>query len=196
MKNSYFIFLLILCVYFGCKKGTQTTDEEIIKNDISIITKHKPYVKLDSSAMEMIKDWKEYNITDELLRTYENTSPQGAFDNVNDLKDVTEALIDSLDIETLKTPAFKSRLNVFENEVLRLVDMYDIPAITATEVNDQIDKLLFLFGCLNAKINTVNDQETYNEEINLDDFFLLAKDSITEKKIERKNDDDDEDSDD
>jgi len=169
-----------MCI--GCKKGTQTTDEEIIKNDISIIVKHKPYVKLDSSAMEMIKDWKEYNIADELLRTYENTSPQGAFDNVNDLKDVTEALKDSLDIEILKTSAFRSRLNVFENEVLRLADMYDIPAITATEVNAQIDKLFFLFGCLNSKINTVNNQEAYNKEINLDDFFLLTKDSITDNK--------------
>ena len=96
---------------------------------------------------------------------------------------------DSLAIKSLKTPAFKSRMNVLENEILRLLDMNEIPAITAKEVNAQIDKMFLVFGSLNDKINTVYDQEKFNKEINLDDFFVLERDSIAKlnknKKVEK-----------
>jgi len=182
MKKLFRLFFLLIIFCFGCKKSIQTPTETTHQSDINIAVNHKPYAKLETTSHEMIKGWKEYYNIDELLKSYENVSPEEAFGNVMELKDMAKALKDSLNIEILKTPAFKSRLNVFENEVLRLTDMADIPAIKSVEVNGQIDKVYLLFGSINNKINTVNSKKRFDDEINLDDFFKLERDSIAKLK--------------
>jgi len=178
---SCFLFLILVCI--GCKKNIQTPTIETKKSDINIAVKHKNYAKLNPSSKKMIEEWKEYNLVNEFMKNHENVSPEELFGNVIELQQITKELKDSLNIKPLKTPAFKSRLNVFENEVLRLSDMSEIPAITSTEANNQIEKLFLVFGSINNKINTVYSQQQFNNDVNLDDFFKLERDSIAKSKI-------------
>jgi len=190
MKHTVYLFLLLMFIFFvGCKESVQTPNTTTKKSDITIVVKHKTHSKLNNASLKMIADWKEYKTMDELIIRYENISPEEALGNSSELEETVRFLKDSLNVKPLKTSAFRSRLNVLENEILRLSDMADIPAITATEVNEQVDKMLLIFGSVNDKINTVHSQEQFNKEINLDDFFTLERDSITklnEKKIPKK----------
>jgi len=183
--NFFYSALLLLLLFVGCKKSVQTPTETTKKSDLSQTIKHKTYSVVKPSAKNMIANWKEYALVDDFLKAYENISPEEAFANTFELQELTKALKDSLNITALKTPAFKSRLNVFENEVLRLSDMSEIPAITSTEVNQQIDKVLLIYGSLNDKINTVYNQQKFEEEINLDSFFKLERDSIAKLKVDK-----------
>ena len=183
--NFFYSALFLLLLFVGCKKSVQTPTETTKKSDLSQTIKHKTYSVVKPSAKNMIANWKEYALVDDFLKAYENISPEEAFANTFELQELTKALKDSLNITALKTPAFKSRLNVFENEVLRLSDMSEIPAITSTEVNQQIDKVLLIYGSLNDKINTVYNQQKFEEEINLDSFFKLERDSIAKLKVDK-----------
>ena len=189
--NRFFAICCVLLtfVFISCKKSVQTPTTTIVqKSNMTVAVKHKTYNKLDALSENKITDWKEYKIVDELIEGYKHTSPQEALINSSDLQQNILFLKDSLNIQSLKTPAFRSRLNVLENEVLRLSDMAEIPTITSIEVNAQIDKILLVYGSLNDKINTVYDQEQFNAEINLDDFFVLEEKKSTDtKKTEKKN---------
>lgn len=173
----------------GCKKSVQTTNPTAKKSDITIAVKHLIKSKLTPSSEKMITKWKEYQTMKELMSSYENISPEEAMGNTYEAQETIQFLKDSLNIKPLKTPAFRSRLNVLENEILRLSDMGEIPSITASQVNSQVDKMLLIFSSINDKINTVNDQERFNDDINLDDFFVLEQDSIAklkDKNIKKK----------
>ena len=189
MNRILYFASLLFITFISCKKSVQTPDVNTKKSDMTLAVKHKNFGELTNSSKEMISDWEEYETLHELITSYQNISPEEALGNASDLHVYVDRMKDSLTIKSLKTPAFKSRMNVLENEVLRLLDMNEIPAITAKEVNAQIDKMFLIFGSLNDKINTVYDQEKFNEEINLDDFFELERDSIAKlnknKKVEK-----------
>lgn len=184
MNRFFAICCVLTFVFISCKKNVQTPTIVIQKSNMTVAVKHKSYNILDASSENKITDWKEYKIVDELIEGYKHTSPQEALINSSDLQQNVLFLKDSLNIQSLKTPAFRSRLNVLENEVLRLTDMAEIPAITSTEVNTQVDKILLVYGSLNDKINTVYHQEQFNSDINLDDFFVIEKKTDTETKKE------------
>jgi len=96
-------------------------------------------------------------------------------------------LEDSLNIDLFKTRSFKSRLHVLENEVMRLEDMSNIQAITTQEVNLQIDKIFLVFTSLNDKINTAFNQEKFEKDIDLGDFFTMdKKELIEDEKLPKK----------
>lgn len=61
--------------------------------------------------------------------------------------------------------SFRTRVNVLENETLRLKDMTFIPAITANDVNTQVDKILAAFSATNSKINTIYSQLEVEQDI-------------------------------
>ena len=188
MNKYFFYIILIVFCFSNCTKNTETSSTKVKKSDNNIVVKHKTYTTVNASSLRKITTWKEYQLLDEFIKRYEKTSPDEAFDNINELKELTLALEDSLTIKTFKTPSFKSRLHVLENEVLRLQDMANIPAITPKEVNNQIDKIFLIYGSLNDKINTAFNQEKFEKDINLDDFFSMdEKELIEEKKtVKRK----------
>lgn len=186
MYKVFLFCFLILIGLSGCKKTTQTVTTEIKKNDNNKITTHKTYGIANVTSLKQIELWKEYTVFNEFFKRFEKISPTEAFDNITELKELTVALEDSLNIKTFKTPSFKSRLHVLENEVLRLTDMAVIPAITSKEVNAQIDKVFLVFGSLNDKINTALNQEKFEKEIHLDNFFTMDTKELVEKKEPRK----------
>lgn len=65
---------------------------------------------------------------------------------------------DSIRPEELINLPFRTRINVLDNEALRLKDMTFIPAITANEVTAQVEKIIAAFSATNSKINTVYTQ--------------------------------------
>ena len=173
MQQNAFIFTTLIIMTFGCKQSVQVPKKDIKKSDKSVLVKHKTYSVLNPYASEKITLWEDYDEFSLFLKRFEETTPLEAFDNSTELKTLIKALKDSLPITELKIPAFKARLNVLENEVLRLYDMSLIPAITPAEVNKQIDKVFLVYGSLNDKINTFYQKKKFDDDVNLDNFFLL-----------------------
>lgn len=171
MRYTIFILFSFLLISVSCKQKENQKNTPIKKTGMNTVIKHKKYTALDKSSNEKINNWKAYFTTDEFLHQLTNTTPTEALNNALELKKLTKQLKDSLNIKTLKTPAFKARINVFENEVLRLADMTYIPSISSKEINNQVKKILSLFSSINHKINTVYAKERFDKEIELDSLF-------------------------
>lgn len=168
------VFLLFLSFFlYHCKKSSQQEKIEVKKPEMSIANQHKKYNELDKFSSEKIANWKEYTALKEFLNRFESISPNNALNNALELKDLTKQLKDSIRIEELKNRAFKARVNVLENEALRLADMTYIPTIGPKEVNNQVDKIFLIFGSLNTKITSFYKQEQLNKDIDLKDFLSL-----------------------
>lgn len=164
------VFLLFLSFFlYTCKKKNPQEKVEVKKPEMSIVTQYKQYNELDKFSFEKTANWKEYTVLKEFLNRFQKTSPNEALSNASELKELVKNLKDSIRIEELKTSAFKTRINVLENEALRLADMNTISAISAKEVHNQINKILTVYGSLNDKINTVYKKK----RIDVDDFFNL-----------------------
>ena len=138
---------------------------------MNVSVEHSDYSKVKEDFLQEIRPWKEYFIVEDFLQELKNTTPTEALNNALELKTLTKHLKDSLNIEPLKTSSFKARINVFENETLRLADMTYIPSISANEVNNQVEKIMVIFGSVNDKINTVYTKKKFDSEINIDSLF-------------------------
>jgi len=122
MRKYFFFFFLSFLCFLSCKKKVEAeTITEVKKSDKSSLVTHKISSKVNTPSLEKITAWKEYAVFNDFIKRYEKISPDEAFDNISELRELTFALEDSLNIDLFKTPAFKSRLHVLENEVLRLI---------------------------------------------------------------------------
>ena len=171
MRYSLLVLFSFLLITLSCKKESNQKNTSAKKTDMNASVKHLKYTQLDEVSTIEIKEWKEYFIADDFIKQLENTTPSEALNNALELKKLAKHLKDSLNIKTLKTPAFKARVNVFENEVLRLADMTYIPSITSREVNAQVKKIFSLFGSMNSKINTVYAKKRFDKAIKIDSLF-------------------------
>jgi len=175
--NKLFLFFLVACFAFtSCKKTIQTPDEDFVKTEMSIAVKHKKASTLSKLAASKIENWQEYTNLNEFLIQFENISPDEALNLANELSSLTKSLKDSIkNVPDLKNNAVTARINVLENETLRLKDMTKIPAIRHNEINTQIDKILLIFGSFNEKVNTLYTKKQFDEEIDLDQFFDIQQ---------------------
>lgn len=193
MKQLFFLFFLS-ALFIRCDNTKQEAKVDIIKPEMSKVSNHNYKIILDNFSLKKVENWNEYNELTNFLKRFKSTSPNEALSNAIELKNIIKKLKDSIRINDLKTASFKARVNVLENEALRLVDMTYISAITPKEVNTQIDKIFTIYSSVNAKINTVFTKKQFNEDINLDSFFKLdtttnvkKKPTIKkEKKLEKK----------
>ncbi len=186
LKLKHFI-LLMLVVFLSCKKENQEEKETTVKTSKMSTTKtHKKTVEVSSLAQKEIESWKEYNEVNEMVSRYYNVSPNDALDMSLELSNLIKIMNDSLKIQDLKVSALKARVNVFENEVLRLVDMKSIPAIKDHEVNSQVDKMLLVFSSFNEKINMIYNKKKFDEEIDLNNFFELKEEDNKDDKKNKK----------
>lgn len=184
----YKTFTLFFCFLMlsSCKKNIEQQQAIQKKPEMNTVVTHKPYKKLTPYAAKQLDTWKDFKDLSEYLNRFENTSPSNALNNANELKSLMHDLKENFTIDDLKSSAFNARINVLENEILRLVDMSLIPAITPNEVNNQVDKIFLIFSSVNAKINTVYEQKKLNNDINLDDFFKLDSTDIRKPKKKDK----------
>lgn len=161
MKLLY-IFLFISI--FSCKENKSSQ----IKNDITVsdtvkIEDRKNIRSIGETLLPEAKNktenWKEYQQLDELLTGFYSISTNEALNLSKELSMTTQQLKDSIKIDRFKQSDISIRINVLNNNALRLNDMASIPAITPKEVQHEIQNILDAFSALNAKINNITNQE-------------------------------------
>lgn len=178
MKN--FVLFLLIIVVISCKKETAQEKLDKINPLFTTTQKHVVPIHLNPATKKEITPWKEYSDVDSFLQQFSSISPNEALNNALELAKLAKLLKDSIRPKELQTPSFKTRVNVFENEILRLKDMTYISAITAEEVNQQVTKILEGYSATNSKINTVFTQISLEREVELSNVGLSIK------KISRK----------
>jgi hypothetical protein len=180
MNSLKFLIFFIILLSFSCKKNKSEEDtflsekvqDTIMKNYTLIITEN-----LLPQARELTKDWKEYQKVDEFLKNNQKTNAEETLFNAEELARLTQELKDSIRLEIFQTPDYKIRLNVINNEALRLKDMSTIPNLSANEVLSEYQKVFEAFNALNSKLNNNVSKEKINKE--LKDFIdEIATDSV------------------
>lgn len=166
LKNSVFFILTIMII--SCNSAVSKKKKEMAKDSISnnIPKVNHPFMPLNNKAKKLVEKWDEYQTIDELLKQYQHITTSLALLNAKELSELSKQLKDSIQIENLKIPAVKIRLNVLYNETLRLADMESIPSISDAEVIDENNNILNAYSALNLKINNIVNQENLNEEVN------------------------------
>ena len=165
MKKYFFYTFLLL--FLSCKENTQKNVLVKKQPAMSIIQKHVAKVVIDPLIEKEISSWKSYIEIDEKLMLFKNISANEALNNALDLAKITKDLKNGIDLKVLKTQSFKTRINVLENEVLRLKDMTFITAITAKEVHEQVQKIMDAFDATKSKINAVFTKLRIDKEIEI-----------------------------
>ena len=163
MRNTFVLLLLIALI--SCKKSEKKEVQRKEKPEINRLQKHTIKTALEQSSKQTIDAWKEYTIVEENLKKFTSISANEALNNAIQLTKSVKKMKDSIRPKELINPSFRTRINVLENEALRLKDMTLIPAITASEINQQVDKIMEAFSAANSKINTVYSQLNVEKEI-------------------------------
>jgi len=163
--KKYFFFLLLFS-FIACKNTSTSQEKTVQKPELDIVKKHQLNTQLTSLSKEKIKTWKEYQSVDVDLKKYSNISANEALNNAVNLSKIVKQLKDSIRPSELINNSFRTRVNVFENEVLRLKDMTFIRnALSVDDINKQVDKIFEAFSATNSKINTVYAQLEVEKEI-------------------------------
>ena len=172
VKLPYILGLSTLFVTsISCEeKKTAPQTKTVVKTGFKQFHNYK--VKpLNDANLQRIKHWKEFKDLQEFLAVYNKISAREALDNALELKSLTKIAKDSNRIDALQTRAFKARINVFENEVLRLVDMTYIPAISSGEVNKQISAVVNTYNSMASKIEHTYKKQDLDKTVKLDSVF-------------------------
>ncbi len=168
MNLSRYFFFFILAIIFSCKKG-KSNDADIYQDKIkdTILKSYTLRITepLQPKAKELIKNWGEYQKLEEFLMNNHLPNAEETLLNADELARLTQELKDSLRIERFSTPDYKIRLNVINNEALRLKDMSTIPNLSKNEVLTEYQKVYEAFTALNSKLNNSVSKEKINEEL-------------------------------
>ena len=183
MKISTSILFVLFVFAYSCSKQSQTevsnsnSLDSLIHIDKKNITSIG--VSLSPSTKKEIENWKEYQLVDAVITNFYAISKAEALSNAQELSRLVTNLKDSIRSEKHKNPSIKTRINILQNECLRLEDMSNIPAITPEEVTATVKRTLEAFSGLNAKLNSVYAVSELENELILDpDFLKILNDSI------------------
>ncbi len=185
MKNTLFCLLFTLLI-FSCNNRKKKQETNLKKPELSISKKHEAYTSIENISKKNISSWKEYNSLNEFINRYRTISANEALNNALELSIIVKHLKDSIRPKDLLTPSFRTRINVLENEALRLKDMTYISAITAKEVNNQVTKVLEAYSATNSKINTVYNLIKAEKEIQVNKIETLSLKPRKKKKFKQK----------
>tara|TARA_R110001606_G_scaffold103422_4_gene226143 strand:+ start:204 stop:779 length:576 start_codon:yes stop_codon:yes gene_type:complete len=178
MRTFYFLFILI---FLSCKNNSAVKEPKIKKSEMNIVQKHISALELEKNSKQEISNWKEYLEVEDNLKQFSSISASEALNNALKLSEAVKFLKDSIRPKELLNLPFRTRVNVLENETLRLKDMTFIPAITADEVNTQVNKIIAAFSATNSKINTIYSQLEVEKNILLKEEENLKKESDKKK---------------
>tara|TARA_R110001583_G_scaffold71349_1_gene201140 strand:+ start:561 stop:1136 length:576 start_codon:yes stop_codon:yes gene_type:complete len=178
MRTFYFLFILI---FLSCKNNSAIKEPKIKKSEMNIVQKHISALELEKNSKQEISNWKEYLEVEDNLKQFSSISASEALNNALKLSEAVKFLKDSIRPKELLNLPFRTRVNVLENETLRLKDMTFIPAITADEVNTQVNKIIAAFSATNSKINTIYSQLEVEKNILLKEEENLKKESDKKK---------------
>ena len=137
--------------------------------------------------MKYFIEWEELNAVNDFLARFKKASSKEVLSNALELKGLVQSLKDSIKPTLFNVASLDTRINIFNNETLRLADMTTIPAIKASEVTMQTEKILDAFSAINAKINTLLSKKRFEDEIDIDVKFIgldsTKMDSVSRKSI-------------
>lgn len=189
MKNS--LVFLIFVIFFSCNKKKEAIVEvSETKSLLSVVKNYRVAEKVDTVFLKEIEDWKELKAVDKFLSRFKKASPNEILSNALELKELIQSLKDSIKPTLFENASFNTRINILDNEILRLADMTFIPAIKADEVTKQTEKIINAFSAVNSKVNSILLKERFEDEIELDiDFIGLDStkmDSVSKKAINTK----------
>ena len=163
MRNLLYILILI---FWSCQNGPSIKEPKVKKSEMNLIKKHPSALALELSSKNKITSWEEYQRVTNSLHRFSSISASEALNNALKLSEEIKFLKDSIRPKELLNSSFRTRINVLENEALRLKDMTFIPAISANEVHTQINKIIDAFSATNSKINTTYSQLEVELDIN------------------------------
>ncbi|OSY88742.1 hypothetical protein WH52_03445 [Tenacibaculum holothuriorum] len=175
MLKHFLGYILLVLLLISCGDNNDKKKETVVadRSDMNVTKQYTVPSKLSSISEKEMKKWKEYHQLVDFIKRYEKISPSKALSNVLELKDITKKFKDTIRVNDLKTRAFRARLNVFNNEVLRLADMSYIGVISAKQINEQVAKVNLIYSSINDKVNAVYAKKEFDKTINLDNFFQL-----------------------
>ena len=165
--------LLLLFLFIGllaCDNTSETKDTKslLVQEESEIVL--EKLLKLNTKTSKKFAEWKDYKDFNNFLNQFIKTTASEALSNAKELNTLALQLKDSIKIDQLKTPALKVRLNVLQNETMRLEDMVDISNLKNTAVEEQLKKIMAAFNATNAKLNNmIIQQELENDLKKLND---------------------------
>lgn len=171
MKYIIPFLLIILLTGFSCKKNIDA--QEVSENADSLKLdenriENRIGETLIPEAKQVLDNWKEYQDVDELMLKYYSITNLEALSDAKELSEMVKRMKDSIKIENLKKPNIIARINVLENETLRLADMATIPSISKEEVKEEVNNILAIYSAMNSKINTIYQSETLQNMLEVD----------------------------
>ncbi|MCF6180435.1 hypothetical protein [Lutibacter sp.] len=158
MKHLFYLFVIILLGTVSCSKKKLKTQVISTKDSLKIVNSRieVPLGEvLIPTAKNKLSKWREYTDVDDFIIQFYNISTSEALSNAKELSDLVILMKDSIRVEDLKIPSVIARINVLENETLRLADMATISSIKNAEVKEEVTSILTVFSALNSKINTL-----------------------------------------
>ncbi len=189
MKNIVYILLSVILFSCGDKKQETTTPTQI-KPLLSIVKTHVPAESIKLIFKKEVENWQELQAVNAFLEKFTRASPNEVLSNALELRDLVKSLKDSVTPRVFNIPSFKARVNVLNNEALRLADLTFIAAIGTAEINIQVDKTVAAFSAVNSKINTILSKKRFEDAIDINlDFIGIDStkiDSISKKSIDNK----------
>ena len=183
MKHIYPFLLIILLLSFSCNRNKETAQvsekADSLKLDVNRIENRIGETLIPEAKAEM-DNWKEYQNVDELLLKYYSITTLEALTNAEELSRLVKMMKDSIKIEKLKKPNIIARINVLENETLRLADMATIPSISKEEVKEEVGNIVAIYSAINSKINTIYQAEGIQNTLEFDtETPIEIKDATT-----------------
>jgi len=177
MKYLFFLFVIILIGTVSCTKNKPKTQVISTQDSLKIVN-NRIEVPLGEvlipSAKKVVNNWREYKDVDDFITQFYNITTSEALSNARELSELVILMKDTIRVDDLKTPSVIARINVLENETLRLADMATIPSIKTSEVKDEVTSILTVYSALNSKINTLYNASEIQKALEVD----------TEKPIE------------
>lgn len=184
-------YVLICFTIFSCINKEQNNKKLIEKTSLmSIAKEHVLKENIQPMFLNKVENWQELKNINSFLKKFDKASPNEILSNALELRDLVKGLKDSVKPRVFDIPSFNARINILNNETLRLADLTFIPAIQAEEVNSQVDKITYAFSAVNAKINTILTKKRFEEAIDINlDFIGIDStkiDSVSKKSIDQR----------
>ncbi|NEW79817.1 MAG: hypothetical protein GZ086_10425 [Gelidibacter sp.] len=171
MKYIIPFLLIILLTGFSCNKN-KNAQEVSEKSDSLKLDENRIEIKIGETLIPEAKaemdNWKEYQLVDELLLKYYSITTLEALSNAEELSRLVKMMKDSIKIEKLQKPNIIARINVLENETLRLADMATISSISKEEVKEEVSNIVAIYSAMNSKINTIYQSESIQNALEVD----------------------------